>query len=106
MYGLYLLILQFLRVLPIRSLSCKVVERRSGLSLEGFLCDYFLPGYPVIIADGMAHWPARSKWNDLNYLKKVAGCRTVPVEVIILPIYSKIICEVFSMFLVNAGTFE
>lgn len=62
---------EFLRVLPIRSLSCKVVERRSGLSLEGFLCDYFLPGYPVIIADGMAHWPARSKWNDLNYLKKV-----------------------------------
>ncbi|KAM2356674.1 hypothetical protein ACFX1X_005744 [Malus domestica] len=29
----------------------------------------------------MDHWPARSKWNDLDYLTKVAGDRTVPVEV-------------------------
>ncbi|KAL3379301.1 hypothetical protein AABB24_000153 [Solanum stoloniferum] len=29
----------------------------------------------------MDHWPAKSKWNDMNYLRRVAGFRTVPVEV-------------------------
>ncbi|CAM8919842.1 unnamed protein product [Rhodiola kirilowii] len=55
--------------------------RRSALSLEGFLCDYFLSGSPVIISDCMAHWPARKKWGDIEYLRRVAGERTVPVEV-------------------------
>ncbi|GJM98424.1 hypothetical protein PR202_ga15438 [Eleusine coracana subsp. coracana] len=27
------------------------------------------------------HWPARTKWKDIKYLKKIAGDRTVPVEV-------------------------
>ena len=43
--------------------------------------DYFLSASPVILSDCMVHWPARVKWNDINYLKKVAGSRTVPVEV-------------------------
>nr|POE62680.1 lysine-specific demethylase jmj30 [Quercus suber] len=76
-----LLILQVLRSLPIKSLSCKIVVKRPALSLEGFLREYFLSGSPVIISDCMAHWPARTKWNDLDYLKRVAGGRTVPVEV-------------------------
>ncbi|KAK4608289.1 hypothetical protein RGQ29_001910 [Quercus rubra] len=70
-----------LRSLPIKSLSCKIVVKRPALSLEGFLREYFLSGSPVIISDCMAHWPARTKWNDLDYLKRVAGDRTVPVEV-------------------------
>lgn len=73
-----------LRVLPEKSLSTKIVAKKSGLSLEGFLREHFLSGSPVIISDCMAHWPARTKWNDMDYLKKVAGDRTVPVEVIIL----------------------
>ena len=77
-----LLILQVLQSLPIKSLSCKIVVKRPALSLEGFLREYFLSGSPVIISDCMAHWPARTKWNDLDYLKRVAGDRTVPVEVI------------------------
>jgi lysine-specific demethylase 8 len=60
------------------------VVKKSGLSLEGFLREHFLSGSPVIISDCMAHWPARTKWNDMDYLKRVAGDRTVPVEVIIL----------------------
>ncbi|KAJ8759611.1 hypothetical protein K2173_008792 [Erythroxylum novogranatense] len=72
---------EVLRVLPFKSLSCKVVVKRSALSLEAFLREYFLSGSPVIISDSMAHWPAREKWQDLNYFKKVAGDRTVPVEV-------------------------
>ncbi|XP_050276414.1 lysine-specific demethylase JMJ30 isoform X1 [Quercus robur] len=72
---------EVLRSLPIKSLSCKIVVKRPALSLEGFLREYFLSGSPVIISDCMAHWPARTKWNDLDYLKRVAGDRTVPVEV-------------------------
>ncbi|XP_059628854.1 lysine-specific demethylase JMJ30 [Cornus florida] len=72
---------EVLRVLPMKSLSCKIVGKISALSLEGFLRDYFLSGSPVIISDCMEHWPARTKWNDMDYLKRVAGLRTVPVEV-------------------------
>lgn len=81
-FSLLVLIAQLLGVLPTKSLSCKMVLKRSGLSLEGFLREYLLPGYPVIISDGMGHWPARTKWNDMDYLTRVAGDRTVPVEVI------------------------
>uniref|UniRef100_A0A5B7C287 Putative lysine-specific demethylase JMJD5 isoform X2 n=1 Tax=Davidia involucrata TaxID=16924 RepID=A0A5B7C287_DAVIN len=72
---------EVLQVLPTKSLSCKIVGKKSALSLEGFLRDYFLSGSPIIISDCMAHWPARTKWNDMDYLKRVAGYRTVPVEV-------------------------
>ncbi|KAH9614983.1 hypothetical protein KSS87_008990 [Heliosperma pusillum] len=69
------------KVLPVKSLCSKLVAKRTGLSLEGFLCDYFLAGSPVIISDSMSHWPARSKWNSLDYLNRIAGGRTVPVEI-------------------------
>ena len=70
-----------LGILPPKSLSCKMVVKKSGLSLEGFLREHFLPGLPVILTDCMAHWPVRTKWNDMDYLLRVAGDRTVPVEV-------------------------
>ena len=38
-------------------------------------------GQPVILEDAMSGWPALSKWQDLAYLARVAGPRTVPVEV-------------------------
>lgn len=31
--------------------------------------------------DCTSHWPAREKWLDVNYLLKIAGDRTVPVEI-------------------------
>lgn len=70
-----------LEVLPSGSLSCKTVVKKSGLSLEGFLCDYFLPRTPVIMTEVMSHWPASKKWKDMEYLKGIAGDRTIPVEV-------------------------
>ncbi|KAG6632523.1 hypothetical protein CIPAW_13G165000 [Carya illinoinensis] len=72
---------EVLQSLPFKSLSLKLVGRRPSLSLEGFLREYFLSGSPVIISDSMAHWPARTKWNDMDYLRRVAGDRTVPVEI-------------------------
>ncbi|KAJ1421947.1 JmjC domain [Sesbania bispinosa] len=70
-----------LQLLPVKSLSSKLVVKRSELSLEMFLKDHYLSGSPVIISDCMAHWPAKSKWNNIDYLLRVAGDRTVPVEV-------------------------
>nr|GLL31682.1 lysine-specific demethylase JMJ30-like [Ipomoea trifida] len=69
------------RILPARSLSCKLVGKRSALSLEGFIQDHYVSGTPVIIRGCLDQWPAKSKWNDLNYLRSVAGFRTVPVEI-------------------------
>ncbi|XP_068637498.1 lysine-specific demethylase JMJ30-like isoform X2 [Aristolochia californica] len=72
---------KMLQILPSKSLSNQMIERKSSLSLERFLSDYFLAGRPVIISDCMFHWPALTKWKDLEYLRRVAGDRTVPVEV-------------------------
>ncbi|XP_058227802.1 lysine-specific demethylase JMJ30 isoform X3 [Rhododendron vialii] len=72
---------EVLPALPMNSLSSNIVSKRSALSMEEFLCDYFLSGCPVVISECMAHWPARTKWNDMDYLKRIAGYRTVPVEV-------------------------
>ncbi|XP_059278469.1 lysine-specific demethylase JMJ30-like isoform X1 [Lycium ferocissimum] len=69
------------QLLPFKSLSCTLVGKRSALSLEAFLRDHYLSGSPVVIRDSMDHWPAKNKWNDMNYLRRVAGFRTVPVEV-------------------------
>ncbi|XP_039048634.1 lysine-specific demethylase JMJ30-like [Hibiscus syriacus] len=72
---------EVLQILPVRSLSSKIVAKRSALSLEAFLCEYFLSGSPVIITDCMVHWPATTRWNDMDYLRGVGGDRTVPVQV-------------------------
>ncbi|XP_020214975.1 lysine-specific demethylase JMJ30 isoform X4 [Cajanus cajan] len=72
---------EVLQLLPMKSLSSKLVVKKSELSLEKFLKDHYLSGSPVIISDCMAHWPAKMKWNNEDYLLSVAGDRTVPVEV-------------------------
>ncbi|PKA47316.1 F-box protein [Apostasia shenzhenica] len=72
---------ELLHFLPSRSLSCKVVEKRTSPTLETFVRDYFLCRSPVIISGYIDHWPARIKWKDIGYLKRIAGDRTVPVEV-------------------------
>ncbi|KAL3828156.1 hypothetical protein ACJIZ3_016958 [Penstemon smallii] len=74
-------LMEVLELLPVKSLSCKTVGKKRSLSLEGFLQEHFASGSPVIISDSMTHWPATDRWNDMNYLKKIAGFRTVPVEV-------------------------
>ena len=50
-------------------------------SLEAFLIDYMQKDKPVILEGVMDHWPARTTrhWS-IKYLKGIAGCRTVPVE--------------------------
>ncbi|XP_014493266.1 lysine-specific demethylase JMJ30 [Vigna radiata var. radiata] len=72
---------EVLQLLPMKSLSSTLVVKKSALSLDKFLKDHYLTRSPVIISDCMAHWPASAKWNDEDYLLRVAGDRTVPVEV-------------------------
>lgn len=93
-----------LKLLPVKSFSCKTVVKKSALSLEKFLEDYFLSGTPVIVRDCMAHWPAKSKWNDMDYLKKVAGDRTIPVEVITLILIFVTVKQCTSSALKNKGS--
>eukprot|EP00921_Rhytidocystis_pertsovi_P002895 GHVQ01004858.1.p1 GENE.GHVQ01004858.1~~GHVQ01004858.1.p1 ORF type:complete len:473 (-),score=31.97 GHVQ01004858.1:706-2124(-) len=51
------------------------------MSLEKFICDYMEQGMPVIVKGYCKHWDAVSKWADFSYFRKVAGRRTVPVEI-------------------------
>lgn len=57
------------------------------MSLETFISDHFLRESPVVISGCIDHWPARTKWKDIEYLKGIAGDRTVPVEVRALVLY-------------------
>ncbi|KXZ43695.1 hypothetical protein GPECTOR_83g307 [Gonium pectorale] len=49
--------------------------------LEEFLLEYMGTGEPVVVTGAMEHWPALSRWQDMSYLVRAAGLRTVPVEV-------------------------
>ncbi|KDR07950.1 lysine-specific demethylase 8 [Zootermopsis nevadensis] len=49
-------------------------------SLEQFRAAHFGTRIPVKLTGCMSHWPALLLWKDLNYLRKVAGARTVPIE--------------------------
>jgi lysine-specific demethylase 8 len=49
-------------------------------SVENFQQDYYLKNIPVIIDKQMSHWPAIEKWN-VDYIRKIAGKRTVPIEI-------------------------
>lgn len=64
-------------------LDLQPVERIRRPSMERFLRDYMQKGVPVIITGGMDGWPAMNEraWANLDYLKSIAGPRTVPVEV-------------------------
>lgn len=68
--------------LPPNSNPCsESIPRRHVPSLESFLCEHMLAERPVIITGVVMQWPASQRWRDLEYLKRVAGLRTVPVEV-------------------------
>lgn len=50
-------------------------------SMESFYRDIFQPKVPAIVKGCMKHWKSLEKWKDIEYLKRVAGTRTVPIEV-------------------------
>lgn len=54
------------------------IDRVKTISKEDFLKNYFKPQKPVVIEDCIKDWPAYSKWS-LDYMKEVAGDKTVPL---------------------------
>ncbi|XP_002067999.2 lysine-specific demethylase 8 [Drosophila willistoni] len=50
-------------------------------SLNEFRTLCYEPHQPTLLLNTMNHWPAMDKWRNLNYLLKVAGNRTVPIEI-------------------------
>jgi [protein]-arginine 3-hydroxylase / protease len=47
---------------------------------ELFWTKYFYLHRPAKLINSINHWPAATKWLDLNYFMKTAGFRTVPIE--------------------------
>ncbi|XP_067390478.1 bifunctional peptidase and arginyl-hydroxylase JMJD5 [Emydura macquarii macquarii] len=60
--------------------SEEAIPRLNCPSLEHFRENYLIPQKPVILEGIVDHWPGMKKWS-LDYLRQMAGCRTVPVEV-------------------------
>src|SRR5580658_4381451 len=56
----------------LQGLGLPQVERLSGLSPREFDERFFRPRVPVVLADAMESWPARTKWT-LDYLKEKYG---------------------------------
>ena len=54
------------------------------LSLEDFIVNHMNAGSPVVVSGMMSEWPCLScperKWTT-DYIRKIAGLRTVPVEI-------------------------
>ncbi|XP_053953685.1 bifunctional peptidase and arginyl-hydroxylase JMJD5 isoform X2 [Anastrepha ludens] len=50
-------------------------------SVEDFRTKCFMTQQPALLLNTIAHWPAMQKWRNLNYLHKLAGNRTVPIEI-------------------------
>lgn len=59
-------------------LNLSEIDRVETLTKEDFINNYFKPQKPVVIERFIEHWPAYSKWS-LEYMKKVAGDKTVPL---------------------------
>ncbi|CAD0198121.1 unnamed protein product [Chrysodeixis includens] len=50
-------------------------------SMEHFYQNYILTETPVVLNNCINHWPALQKWKDQNYFIKLAGPRTVSIEI-------------------------
>uniref|UniRef100_A0A1I8MKG7 JmjC domain-containing protein n=1 Tax=Musca domestica TaxID=7370 RepID=A0A1I8MKG7_MUSDO len=72
--------LPIIETLPRRSVDCDIL-RLDCPSLEEFNEKCFTPQVPALLLNTIRHWPALEKWRDLNYILKLAGNRTVPIEI-------------------------
>ncbi|XP_030051631.1 bifunctional peptidase and arginyl-hydroxylase JMJD5 isoform X2 [Microcaecilia unicolor] len=66
--------------LPVPLLKCEsLIPQLHRPSLEHFKENYLIPQQPVLLNGITGHWPCMKKWS-LAYIREVAGCRMVPVE--------------------------
>ncbi|CAG4977409.1 unnamed protein product [Colias eurytheme] len=61
-----------------RAISIDIVNNPS---METFYKNYIMLEKPVVLDKCIDHWPALSKWKDNNYFIKLAGLRTVSIEI-------------------------
>lgn len=54
------------------------IPRVKNISKVDFLKNYVIPQKPVVVEELTSDWPAYKKWN-LNYIKEIAGDKTVPL---------------------------
>lgn len=57
------------------------IETVNCPSMETFYSNYILKEKPVVLNNCINHWPALTKWQDQDYLLKLAGLRIVPIEI-------------------------
>ncbi|WP_439130610.1 cupin-like domain-containing protein [Polaribacter sp.] len=60
------------------SLNLFQIDRVKTITKEDFIKKYFKPQKPVVIENFIEDWPAYKKWN-LDYMKKIAGDKIVPL---------------------------
>jgi len=60
------------------ALALSEIERVKTISKEDFYNNYVKKQKPVVVEQLTSDWPAYSKWN-LNYIKDIAGDKTVPL---------------------------
>ena len=59
-------------------MNLKDIPRVTSITKEEFIKNYFKPQRPVVIEGFINDWPAYKKWS-LDYIKEVAGDKTVPL---------------------------
>ncbi|WP_299777525.1 cupin-like domain-containing protein [uncultured Formosa sp.] len=60
------------------TLNLQDIPRVKTITKEDFIATYFKQQKPVVIEHFIDDWPAYSKWN-LEYIKNIAGDKTVPL---------------------------
>lgn len=61
--------------------GCSKIHEYEEPSMESFYRDIFSPKRPAVLKGCISHWRALKLWKNLDYLNKVAGSRTVPIEI-------------------------
>ncbi|XP_075163455.1 jumonji domain containing 5 [Haematobia irritans] len=65
---------------PRRLVTCDILQLDCP-SVEEFNEKCFRPLLPTLLLNTIQHWHAIDKWLNLNYILKLAGNRTVPIEI-------------------------
>lgn len=60
------------------SLNLSQIDRVKTITKKDFVENYFKPQKPIVIERFIEDWPAYTKWS-LDYVKEVAGDKTVPL---------------------------
>lgn len=72
--------LPYIKPLEHKNLPCDIPIYDQP-SIEFFSENCFKLCKPALLQNTINHWPALTKWRNLNYILRIAGYRTVPIEI-------------------------